>query len=161
MRRLKADATRRALLKFPVAISFDIPNTQGFTKRLTADWLKQVASDEGGSISRLNYKSFNRTEMISLNKQFLNHDYDTDIITFSEVEAPNPVVADFALGWDQIKLQSAELNEPFLRELHRIIVHGLLHCLGYDDQSSADQMVIREKEDFYLNQHPDCSTWNK
>ncbi len=144
-----------------MAISFDIPKTQGFTKRLTADWLKQVASDEGGSISRLNYKSFNRTEMISLNKQFLNHDYDTDIITFSEIEAPNPVVADFALGWDQIKLQSAELNEPFLRELHRIIVHGLLHCLGYDDQSSADQMDIHEKEDFNLNQHHDCSTRNK
>lgn len=99
--------------------------------------------------------------MIALNKQFLDHDYDTDIITFSEAEAPNAIESDFALGWDQIKLQSTELNEAFLRELHRILVHGLLHCLGYDDQTESDRVVIREKEDFYLTQHPECSTWNK
>lgn len=144
-----------------MAISFDIPKTQGFTKRQTAGWLNQVAAAEGASIARLTYKAFRSSEMIALNTQFLNHDYDTDIITFSEEEAPNAIESDFALGWDQIKLQSRELNEPFLRELHRIIVHGLLHCLGYDDQTEADRVVIREKEDFYLTQHPDCSTWNK
>jgi probable rRNA maturation factor len=143
-----------------VAIHFDLPKTAGFTKKQSAEWLKKVAAGEGATVERLNYKAFEREEMIQLNVQFLNHDYDTDIITFSEAEAPLPVSADFALGWDQITQQSQELGEPFNRELHRILVHGLLHCLGYDDQTEEQRAEIRAKEDHYLAMHPESSTWN-
>jgi len=143
-----------------VAVTFELPKTAGFAKKQTADWLVLVASSEGASIERLSYKAFYREEMIELNRQFLQHDYDTDIITFAESEAPNPVSADFALGWDQIALQSQDLGEVYLKELHRTLVHGLLHCLGYNDQTEAQRKEIRAKEDYYLSVHPGCSTWN-
>jgi len=143
-----------------VAVTFELPKTVGFVKKQTADWLVQVASFEGASITRLTYKAFYREEMTELNRQFLKHDYDTDIITFVESEAPNSVSADFALGWDQILLQSQGLGEVFLKELHRILVHGLLHCLGYDDETDVQRKEIRAKEDYYLSIHPSCSTWN-
>jgi probable rRNA maturation factor len=143
-----------------VAIRFDFPRIPGFTKKQSAEWLFQVALSEGASIERLTYKAFGSKEMIELNMQFLNHDYDTDIITFAESEAPLPISADFALGWDQIALQSRELGEPLVRELHRILVHGLLHCIGYDDRTDEQRLKIRAKEDYYLATHPECSTWN-
>jgi rRNA maturation RNase YbeY len=143
-----------------VAIRFDFPRIPGFTKKQSAEWLFQVALSEGASIERLTYKAFGSKELIELNMQFLNHDYDTDIITFAESEAPLPISADFALGWDQIALQSRELGEPLVRELHRILVHGLLHCIGYDDRTDEQRLKIRAKEDYYLATHPECSTWN-
>ncbi|MFM8565776.1 MAG: rRNA maturation RNase YbeY [Bacteroidota bacterium] len=143
-----------------MAVTFELPQTAGFAKKQTADWLVLVASSEGASIVRLSYKAFYRKEMIELNRQFLQHDFDTDIITFADSEAPNPVSADFALGWDQITLQSQDLGEVFLKELHRILVHGLLHCLGYNDHTEAQRKEIRAKEDYYLSIHPRCSTWN-
>ncbi|MFM6959903.1 MAG: rRNA maturation RNase YbeY [Schleiferiaceae bacterium] len=143
-----------------MAIRFDFPRIPGFTKKQSAEWLFQVALSEGASIERLTYKAFGSKEMIALNMQFLNHDYDTDIITFAESEAPLPISADFALGWDQIALQSRELGEPLVRELHRILVHGLLHCIGYDDRTEEQRLKIRAKEDYYLATHPECSTWN-
>jgi probable rRNA maturation factor len=143
-----------------VTITFEIPKLKGFAKKQTADWLKQVAVSEGARIQRLHYKSFKRQEMIELNTQFLGHEYDTDIISFSIDEHPLPIDADFALGWDQINEQSVELDQPLIKEVHRILVHGLLHCLGYDDHSEEDQQEMRAKEDFYLSIHPECSTWN-
>ena len=143
-----------------MAITFEIPKLEGFAKKQTADWLKQVAVSEGARIQRLHYKSFKRQEMIELNTQFLGHEYDTDIISFSIDEHPLPIDADFALGWDQINEQSVELDQPLVKEVHRILVHGLLHCLGYDDHSEEDQQEMRAKEDFYLSIHPECSTWN-
>ena len=119
-----------------------------------------VAEKEGARIQRLHYKSFNRQEMIELNTQFLGHEYDTDIISFTIQEHPMPIDADFALGWDQINEQASEFDQPLLKELHRILVHGLLHCIGYDDNNEVDQKEIRSKEDSYLTIHPECSTWN-
>jgi probable rRNA maturation factor len=143
-----------------VAITFEVPKLNGFAKKQTADWLRLVAEKEGARIQRLHYKSFKRQDMIDLNTQFIGHEYDTDIISFSIQEHPLPIDADFALGWDQINEQANEFDQPLLKELHRILVHGLLHCVGYDDHTEVDQKEIRSKEDLYLSIHPECSTWN-
>lgn len=142
-------------------VKFELPKIQGFTRKITTSWLLNVAASEGASIQRIHYKYFRSEEMQRLNQQFLQHDYDTDIISFAVSEHPAPIEADFALGWDQILVQSAQLKEPLLREIHRVLVHGLLHCIGYNDQSDSEQIEMRSKEDFYLAQHPECSTWNK
>ena len=149
-----------AYKKFPVAVAFEFPKTPGFSKRVCAQWLIDVARTEGAAVNRMNYKALESDDMIALNKQFLNHDYDTDIITFSDSNSAALIEADFAIGWSMVKAQSAELNEPFLRELHRILVHGLLHCLGYGDGTLQEAAAIRLKEDEYLTKHPECSTWS-
>ena len=151
---------RRAYKKFPVAVAFEFPKTPGLSKKACAQWLIEVARAEGATVNRMNYKALESDDMIALNKQFLNHDYDTDIITFSDSNSESLIEADFAIGWSAVKAQSAELNEPFLRELHRILVHGLLHCLGYNDLTPDDAAAIRLKEDEYLTKHPECSTWS-
>jgi rRNA maturation RNase YbeY len=143
-----------------VAVAFEFPKTAGFSKKLSAQWLIEVAQAEGATARRMNYKAFESKQMIALNKQFLDHDYDTDIITFSDSKSESLIEADFAIGWSMVKAQSAELNEPFLKELHRILVHGLLHCLGYDDLTPRDSAEIRLKEEEYLTKHPECSTWS-
>jgi probable rRNA maturation factor len=151
---------RCAFKKFPVAVAFEFPKTQGFSKKACAQWLIEVARAEGATVNRMNYKALESDNMVALNKQFLKHDYDTDIITFSDSNSESLIEADFAIGWSAVKAQSAELNEPFLRELHRILVHGLLHCLGYNDMTPEEAAEIRLKEDEYLTKHPECSTWS-
>ena len=158
---MKEVVTQDGSLKFRAVVEFLLPRTVGFNRTVAKAWLLEVAQREGAAVERLTYQAFRRPEMIELNQKFLQHDYDTDIISFPESEHPLPISADFALGWDQIKEQSSELNELFIRELHRILVHGLLHCIGYNDTDAASQLVMRSKEDFYLNLHPLCSTWNK
>jgi len=151
---------RCAYKKSPVAVAFEFPKTAGFSKKLCAQWLVEVAQAEGATVRRMNYKALESKEMIALNKQFLEHDYDTDIITFSDSNSVACIEADFAIGWSMVMTQSAELNEPFLKELHRILVHGLLHCLGYDDLTPPEAVAIRAKEEEYLSKHPECSTWS-
>ena len=141
-------------------VEFILPRTKGFNRVAAKAWLLEVAKNEGAQISRLTYQAFRRPEMIALNVQFLAHDYDTDIISFPESEHPDAITADFALGWDQLHEQAIEFGEGFLKELHRVLVHGLLHCIGYQDFDAEHQKVMRAKEDFYLNLHPLCSTWN-
>ncbi len=93
-----------------MAITFEVPKLKGFAKKQTADWLRLVAEKEGARIQRLHYKSFKRQEMIALNTQFLGHEYDTDIISFSIQEHPLPIDADFALGWDPTSKQVSSTN---------------------------------------------------
>ncbi|NQW41738.1 MAG: rRNA maturation RNase YbeY [Cryomorphaceae bacterium] len=143
-----------------MAVVFEFPKTSGFSKKACAQWLIDVAREEGATVNRMNYKALEAEEMIALNKQFLDHNYNTDIITFSDSNSESLIEADFAIGWTMVKAQSAELNEPFLRELHRILVHGLLHCLGYDDLTPHEAAEIRLKEEEYLTKHPECSTWS-
>ena len=151
--------TRSALKKFHVAVAFEFPRTAGFSKKVCAQWLIEVAQAEGATVKRMNYKALETEEMIALNKRFLDHDHNTDIITFSVSKEESVVEADFAIGWSMVRAQSTELHEPFLRELHRILVHGLLHCLGYNDLTPDEADAIRLKEDEYLTKHPECSTW--
>ena len=150
---------RCALKKFLVAVAFEFPRTAGFSKKVCAQWLIEVAQAEGATVKRMNYKTLESDDMVALNKQFLNHDYDTDIISFSDSNSESLIDADFAIGWSMVRAQSTELHEPFLRELHRILVHGLLHCLGYNDLTPDEADAIRLKEDEYLTKHPECSTW--
>lgn len=151
---------QRGFKRFPVAVAFEFPKTPGFSKKACAQWLIDVARAEGAIVKRMNYRALEADDMIALNKQFLNHDYDTDIITFSDSNSESLIEADFAIGWTMVNAQSTELKEPFLRELHRILVHGLLHCLGYNDLSPEEAATIRLKEDEYLTKHPECSTWS-
>jgi rRNA maturation RNase YbeY len=157
---LRAGGTPCVLKKFLVAVAFEFPKTAGFSKKVCAQWLIEVAQAEGATVKRMNYKALETEEMIALNKRFLDHDHNTDIITFSDSKEEDVVEADFAIGWSMIQTQSEDLNEPYLRELHRILIHGLLHCLGYDDQTPLEAQAIRSKEDEYLIKHPECSTWS-
>lgn len=88
--------------------------------------------------------------LLEINKEYLNHNYFTDIITFNYVEG-NTVSGDLFISVDRIKENAAEYNTTFAKELYRVIFHGVLHLIGYNDKTAKEKQLMREKEDFYLD----------
>ncbi len=113
-------------------------------------WLKLVATAEGKKIGELNYVFCSDNYLLEINKQYLNHHTLTDIITFDQSENPKKVEGDIYISYERVLENGATLGTG-KQELFRVIVHGLLHLLGYKDKKAEEQKIMREKEDFYLN----------
>lgn len=125
-------------------------------KRLISKWLKQVAQENGHAVGELNYIFCSDPYLLAINQQFLDHDYFTDIITFDNSDdffqetGRKGVSADIYISVDTVKANGAAYGEGFERELHRVIVHGLLHLVGYDDVSEWKQRRMRAAENCAL-----------
>ena len=125
-------------------------------KRLVSRWLKQVAEGSSRKVGELNYIFCSDPYLLKINKQYLGHDYYTDIITFDFSEdyaiegKGDRISGDIFISIDTVRHNSEEYGEGFDRELHRVIVHGLLHLIGYDDQTPEQQKVMREKENYII-----------
>lgn len=87
--------------------------------------------------------------ILDVNLRYLHHDYFTDVITFDYCEG-NRLSGDLFISIDSVRENAVEFGTEFDDELHRVIVHGLLHLIGYDDNTLEDQKLMREKEDYYL-----------
>ena len=88
--------------------------------------------------------------LLKINEQFLNHRYYTDIITFDYVE--NEIISgDLFISIDRIKENAKKFQTTFINELYRVIFHGILHLIGYNDKEKTEIKQMREKETFYLN----------
>ena len=121
-------------------------------KRLISKWLRQVAQDNGHAVGELNYIFCSDPYLLAINQQFLDHDYYTDIITFDNSDdylletGKKGVSADIYISVDTVKANGASYGEGFEREMHRVIVHGLLHLVGYDDVTEWKQRRMRAAE---------------
>ena len=92
--------------------------------------------------------------LLGINRDFLQHDYYTDIITFDlSASGKTPLEAELYISVDRVKENAATLGQPFYRELHRVIFHGLLHLLGYKDKQKKDQALMREMEERLLGEY--------
>ena len=101
----------------------------------------------------INYIFCSDDYLLELNKQYLNHNTLTDIITF-ELNAPGePILSDIFISIDRVKENAKTLEIPFKQELHRVIFHGALHLCGYKDKKKEEQKLMRRKEDEYLNHY--------
>lgn len=89
--------------------------------------------------------------LLEINKQFLNHDYYTDVITFDYVEG-NVVSGDVFISLDRIKENSLLFNNQAIMELYRVVFHGVLHLIGYNDKTLEEIREMRSKEEYYLNE---------
>ena len=89
--------------------------------------------------------------LLKMNKQYLEHDYYTDVITFNYVEN-NIISGDLFISYERIKENAENYNTEIKRELIRVVFHGILHLVGYKDKTDAEKKIMREKEDFYLNE---------
>ena len=88
--------------------------------------------------------------ILDVNIRYLHHDYFTDVITFDYCEG-DKLSGDLFISIDSVRENAIEFGTEFDEELHRVIVHGLLHLIGYDDHTPEDQKGMREKEDYYLS----------
>jgi rRNA maturation RNase YbeY len=119
-------------------------------KRFTSQWLKLVAQTESKKLGAVSVIFCSDDYLLEVNKQYLNHDYYTDIITFDYCEG-DLISGDLFISIDSVKENSVFYKSCFEDELNRVIVHGVLHLIGYDDHTEADIAQMRSKEDFYLN----------
>lgn len=89
--------------------------------------------------------------LLNINKQYLNHDYPTDIITFEISRDLNGITAEIYISVDSVTRNSIDYQSTKKNELHRVIFHGILHLCGYKDKTKEDIALMRSKEDKYLN----------
>lgn len=82
-----------------------------------------------------------------MNRQYLRHDYYTDIITFDLSKKGQPVAAEIYISIDRVKDNARQLAQPFYKELRRVVFHGVLHLCGYKDKSEREKRKMRRKED--------------
>lgn len=119
-------------------------------KRLTSRWLKNVAVAENRKIGDIGIIFCSDKYLLDVNIKYLGHDYYTDIITFDYCEG-STLSGDLFISIDSVRENAAFYGVDFSTELNRVIVHGLLHLIGYDDHSEEDIAVMRAKENHYLS----------
>ena len=124
----------------------EIPNLDS---EFFVSWLSQVCLKENKKLNEVNLIFGSDDWLLEKNKEFLSHDYFTDIITFDYCEG-ELVTGDLFISLDRV-YDNAELNNVSREtELNRVVVHGVLHLCGYGDKSSEEEKLMREKEDTYL-----------
>lgn len=113
-------------------------------------WLKLVAESEVFSLGAVSVIFCSDNYILDINQRFLQHDYFTDIITFDYSEGEK-ISGDLFISVDSVRENSIEYGTEFEEELHRVIVHGILHLIGYDDHTDEDIRTMRSKENYYLS----------
>lgn len=119
-------------------------------KNKVKQWVKETITAEGHKLNELNYILCSDAYLLSINQQYLNHDTYTDIITFDNSETEGVITGDIFISAERITENALKFNVDKATEMHRVIIHGALHLLGYKDKSPADKKRMTEKEDFYL-----------
>ena len=135
------------MIQFEVEIKYSLKE-----KRRIKEWLNLVAFKEGSKIQNLNFLIVGDKRMIHFNKTYLNHDYSTDIITFDNSENKK-ISGDIVISIERVKENSKRYKVKLEDELRRVMAHGLLHLLGYDDKNEKEKKRIRKKENYYLEMY--------
>lgn len=134
-----------------ISFNIEIDNFKLQEKLKLKKWLNDVAKAESFKIGELNYVFLDDDGLLKINIQYLNHDTLTDIITFDNSETKNKIEGDIFISIERIKENAIKFKVNLETELRRVLVHGLLHLCGYGDKTKADKLIMRSKEDFYIN----------
>lgn len=118
----------------------------GIDESKLIDWVFQVASLHGKKVGEINYIFCSDKEILEINEQYLQHDYYTDIITFDYSEQ-DIISGDIYIGAETVASNARLFGFPFEIELHRVIIHGILHLCGFKDKTPGTEKIMHEKED--------------
>ena len=113
-------------------------------------WLRLVAESEIRRIGNISIIFCSDNYILDINRKYLEHDYYTDIITFDYCEGDR-LSGDLFISVDSVRENASEYKTDFRDELNRVMVHGILHLIGYDDHTDEDIAVMRSKENYYLS----------
>lgn len=114
-------------------------------------WLTKAARKEAYRIKTLNYIFCDDKYLLQMNKDYLHHNYFTDIITFDNSTEKKIIAGDVFISVDTVRSNSKRFDTNFYDELHRVMIHGLLHLLGYKDKTEANKKRMRKMEDLWLD----------
>jgi probable rRNA maturation factor len=130
-------------------ISFKVKNA-----RKLKTWISNAVMKEKSSVKEVNYIFCSDSYLLTLNLDYLNHNTYTDIITFDNAESLNNLEGDIFISIDRVRDNASRFKVSFEQELHRVMIHGVLHLLGYKDKTSSQKSLMRKKEEACL------SLWN-
>jgi probable rRNA maturation factor len=131
---------------FAEDIDFKLPHP-----RKTSSWIKSTIQKEKKTLAGLNYIFCSDEYLLGINVEYLRHKTYTDIITFDMSDGSGLIEGDIFISIQRVKENSEKLGVPFDEELHRVIIHGALHLIGYSDKTPAQKTTMRRKEDAYLS----------
>lgn len=129
------------MISFNYELDFKLDNEDDFSS-----WISRVISSENKKEGDLNYVFCDDEFLLEINKQYLDHDYYTDIISF-DYSVGNELHGDLFISIDRVKENALDFEVSFDEELKRVIIHGILHYAGYKDKSEEDELLMRQKED--------------
>ncbi len=132
-----------------VSIQYEDTEILDVNPEFFVSWLTEVCAKEECELGEMGIVFCSDEYILEANNQYLNHDYYTDIITFDYREG-DVISGDLLISVDRVKENAGDLQVDWKRELNRVVVHGVLHIIGYKDKSEEEVKVMREKEDFYL-----------
>ena len=116
----------------------------------TSKWVKNCIQKEGLKTGELSFIFTSDLYILKINKEYLDHNYFTDIITFDYREE-DVINGDIFISIDRVRENAETLSLTFQEELHRVIIHGVLHIIGFKDKTPEEELLMRSKEDFYLS----------
>ncbi|MFW0714537.1 rRNA maturation RNase YbeY [Pedobacter sp. N23S346] len=134
-----------AISFFTESISYNLPQ-----KLKVKKWIKAAVEKEGFKLQELNFIFCSDEYLLGINRQYLNHDTYTDIITFDNSEQEKQIVSDIFISIERVKENAKTFNTNDFDEVCRIMIHGTLHLLGYKDKGKAAKALMTQKEDEYL-----------
>lgn len=126
-------------------VEFQLPDED----KLSA-WLESISDSEQKSISQISYVYCSDDYLLNINKEYLNHDFYTDIITFPYKQGKE-IESDIFISIERVKENAKTFKSPFERELLRVMAHGVLHLCGYKDKTEAENLKMRDKEDWAID----------
>lgn len=133
------------MINFNYETDFKLNNEKG-----TASWIASVVVKESCKEGDINYIFCDDKYLHKLNLEFLKHDTLTDIISF-DYSVGKELHGDIFISIDRVKENAEKFNVDFVEELHRVIIHGILHYCGYKDKTESDKKEMRNKENTYLS----------
>ena len=114
-------------------------------KRDTTTWIRRVAESYNKKIGEIGYLFVNDQKILEVNNQYLGHDYYTDIITFDYTEG-NTISGDIFISLDTVATNADKFGRPYDEELHRVIIHGILHLCGINDKGPGEREIMEAAE---------------
>ena len=133
------------MIEYHYELPFELENEAAFSK-----WIAKVVAGEGQKISLLSYVFCTDEYLLELNRQFLDHDTLTDILTFPYKD-PSGIKGEVYISVNRVRENAKELNVEFTEELKRVMIHGVLHLLGYTDGTKEEKEIMRRLEDVKID----------
>jgi probable rRNA maturation factor len=119
-------------------------------RRKIISWIKSSLENEGYTLKTLNFIFCSDESLLAKNIQYLRHKTFTDVITFDLSEKKRLIEGEIYISIDRIHDNALKFSKPFEDELHRVLIHGVLHLAGYRDKTADQKAAIRKREDYYL-----------
>ena len=139
-----------------MAIAFYAEDTKlpAIKKRAVGNWVKEVAATYGKKVGDISYIFCSDEKILEVNRQYLQHDYYTDIITFDYCEGKK-LSGDLFISLDTVRTNDEQFNAPYETELYRVIIHGILHLCGINDKGPGEREIMEAAENKALEMRKD------